>query len=43
MCSLKDLNLNDETVLDAINFKDADVNQLPELSSAEQALVLALW
>ncbi|XP_033640114.1 tetratricopeptide repeat protein 27-like [Asterias rubens] len=37
-----DLNLNDETVLDAINFKDADVNQLPELSSAEQALVLAL-
>uniref|UniRef100_A0A914BU42 Tetratricopeptide repeat protein 27 n=1 Tax=Patiria miniata TaxID=46514 RepID=A0A914BU42_PATMI len=38
----KDLDLNDDTILDAIKFKDLEEDQIPRLSSAEQALILAL-
>ncbi|XP_022083144.1 tetratricopeptide repeat protein 27-like isoform X2 [Acanthaster planci] len=38
----KDLNLDDDTLLDTVKFKDSDVDQIPRLTSAEQALILAL-
>lgn len=40
---LQDLRLNDDTVLDQINFAEPDQHDLPDLQAEEQAVMLGVW
>lgn len=38
----KDLQLDDDTILNHINFKDTGIDEIPKLSGIEQALIISL-